>query len=408
MAPSQDAVALRAELESALAQHRPYRQWSAELRDALKEYQRPQIFPDLRFQLVMGLLVSLGALLFDAIVLPQKFEVSLGWRAITTVPISLVALLLLREHQVGLLKFAAALTLVSFGVLEVYLASFAGPEMMARYTMGTAFLLGVACLALPFTPRELARFALTYGLVTSLAAMWPGSLPPVELGLHMSFTALVGFPCWAIGRRMWNVNARSFLLDMRDDFQRRELEHSSLLFKQLAEEDPLTGLPNRRHFERVFEERFAAGRARGPENIALMMIDLDHFKQFNDRHGHQAGDQCLRLVGAAIDAVLREHESSFARYGGEEFVLAMRERKPGDAEALAHRICRAVAEVPGSVDDAPLVTTSIGVAVASPEQGLDREEMIEMADAALYAAKHKGRNRHELVEAGNSGERLCA
>lgn len=402
--PPPHAFALREELDTALARRAGYDAWSPRLKAALEDHQRTQMFAQLRFLVLMGLLISAVAFIFDALVVPEKIQLSLGWRLATTVPLSLAALMLFDARQLGWIKLLASASLVCFGMLAMHLASFAAPEAMARYTLATSFTLGLACLAMPLTPTELKRFALSFALATSIAGLWPNPLPRGEMALHLAFTLLLGTAAWMIAQRHWNLKARAFLLDLRDDFTRQELEQGNELLRQLSEQDPLTGMPNRRLFERVCSEGLAAqGRDASDGRLALMMIDLDHFKAFNDRHGHQAGDRCLAMAGAQLQEVFGTRRGIVARYGGEEFVAALQESAPGEAEALADEMRARIAAmlVPVREDSAPLITTSIGLALAPADTALELEDLIEMADVALYSAKRAGRNRVEKVEAGD-------
>lgn len=390
---------LQTEINRVFAERQPYGQWPGELKAALHRRSRASDYLSLRFQLLLGLGISLVSLIWDAFAVPEAFETAALWRLLVTIPLALFGLFAIRRHQTGLLKLVVAVVLVSFGAMVMHIGSFASIEIMTRYAMATALLLGIAILALPFTPREMLRFTLAYILATTLAGIWPHPLPPLELLMHVGFSGLVGAATWLLARRYWEIDARAVLFDLRDDFTRHELTENNRLLQQLSEHDPLTCLPNRRHFERVFEERFAGTDGEGTGQVALMMLDLDHFKAFNDRHGHQAGDQCLRLAGIAIEAAMQGVDGTFARYGGEEFVVAMREAEQGDARQLAARLCAAIEGLPGRTGDAPLVTTSIGVAIAPLAARLPREELTEMADAALYAAKRAGRNRFKIVAA---------
>ncbi|MGQ7830609.1 GGDEF domain-containing protein [Altererythrobacter sp. Z27] len=403
--PSPHSFALREEIDLALATRSDYAAWSPALKALEEEYSRNRVYEGLRFQILFALAISLCALLFDAFALPDMIHVALLWRSATIVPLAVAGLFLLRKHQVGQMKLVAAGALISIGMLAMYFASFVTSEAMARYTLATTFLLGISCLglALPFRPDELKRYALAFALATSAVAMWPHALPPLELGLYIVITSLVGIPAWAIARRSWQLNARSFLLDQRDEMTRIELERNNQLLRQLSEQDPLTGLPNRRKFERVVSERLRGlSSSRGKHGkLAVMMIDLDHFKAFNDRHGHQAGDRCLALAAAQLMAVFPSRYGVLARYGGEEFIAAVRERHPGEARELAEEMRAAIAAmlVPVRDDSKPLITTSIGLALAPANRRLDLEDMIEMADVALYSAKRAGRDRVEVIEA---------
>lgn len=404
--PSPHAFALREEIDTALARRADFDSWSADLKDAQALHMRKDEFILLRFQLVVGLVISAVTLAWDYVAVPGQFDTALAWRLLTNVPLGIFGLAVLRRGQTAQMKIVVALNLISIGVLSMFLASYGTQEVMARYTMAASFILALSCLALPFAPADLKRYALAYGLITALAGLWPNPLPPQEMGLFIVFSSLVGIPCWVIARRNWNLRARAFLLDMRDDLTRAELEQNNELLRQLSEQDPLTGMPNRRHFERVVIERLEGRKAEQawPGKLALMMIDLDHFKAFNDRHGHQAGDRCLTLAATQLQSIFPQEYGILARYGGEEFIAAVRERVPGEAMRLSERMRAAIADmlVPVRDDTKPLITTSIGVALAPADTTLDLDDLIEIADVALYTAKRAGRNRVEIIEAGDA------
>jgi len=174
----------------------------------------------------------------------------------------------------------------------------------------------------------------------------------------------------------------------------RRLEEVAAEMTTLARTDALTGLCNRRHFFELFEREL--GRvARHGNPLTLAMLDVDHFKQFNDTYGHQVGDEVLRVVA---ETLLRAARSSdvVARYGGEEFVVLLVETPADQGVAAIERLCRAVREAPLTTPDGePIptaVTLSAGV-VALPEDEADADELLRRADEALYAAKEGGRDR---------------
>ena len=178
----------------------------------------------------------------------------------------------------------------------------------------------------------------------------------------------------------------------------QRLADSNLQLERLSAQDPLTGLANRRQFDLVFEQEWRrCWRAGQP--LSAVMIDIDHFKAYNDAFGHQAGDRCLKEVSAALAGGLRRAGDALARYGGEEFVVLLPATPLGEALAVAEALRRHVmalgiehvAPVPGSV-----VTVSAGVASVQPADG-PPESLAEAADAALYEAKRQGRNRTVAV-----------
>ena len=133
----------------------------------------------------------------------------------------------------------------------------------------------------------------------------------------------------------------------------------------------------------------------------MLLIDVDHFKRFNDRYGHPVGDGCLRQVAAVIATCARRAGDLAARYGGEEFALLLPHAGPADALALAHRCVDALAALAIPHADSPVaphVTVSIGVASRICTPGGDTDPLVLAADAALYRAKHAGRARVELAE----------
>lgn len=167
----------------------------------------------------------------------------------------------------------------------------------------------------------------------------------------------------------------------------------------LALTDPMTGLRNRRYFQARFDESYRLSRrARAP--LSLAIIDVDRFKDVNDRHGHQVGDQVLRAVAVALRSVVRRGET-LARVGGEEFALILPGLDQAGAERVAERVRTAIENtrvmVPGV--EAPLsVTASVGVAEASYRpSGGGPSELYRAADEALRAAKAHGRNRVEVT-----------
>jgi diguanylate cyclase (GGDEF)-like protein len=172
-----------------------------------------------------------------------------------------------------------------------------------------------------------------------------------------------------------------------------ELRAANEHLEQLALIDPLSGLANRRNFDesltRIWKEAIRHRR-----QVGLLMIDVDHFKLFNDRYGHVEGDSCLRRVGKLLMSFACRPGDLPARYGGEEFAVLLPGASLAGARIVAERLRRAVEELCIANADAPLgqVSVSIGVASLVPSAGDKAQSLIEAADAGLYAAKRGGRN----------------
>jgi diguanylate cyclase len=157
--------------------------------------------------------------------------------------------------------------------------------------------------------------------------------------------------------------------------------------------DPLTGLGNRKHFDRAVDDAVRHATAHG-EPLSLLMIDIDHFKIFNDTYGHLTGDQVLRLVGQALKQTIKGQDI-MARYGGEEFAVVLPNATLRHAVEVAENIRRTVTskelKKKSTGEILGRVTVSIGVSGLKPDEEMD--SLIERADGCLYAAKRSGRNR---------------
>ncbi|PWK31391.1 diguanylate cyclase (GGDEF)-like protein [Pseudomonas sp. OV226] len=168
--------------------------------------------------------------------------------------------------------------------------------------------------------------------------------------------------------------------------------HAELELALLAATDALTGVANRRTLDQTLRhEWFRAQRSAKP--LSVMMIDADHFKAFNDRHGHQGGDDALRAVAKVICANVRRPSDLVARYGGEEFSVILPETDTAGARQIAEKIRTAVEQMPLVAGDETPITVSIGISTWTTEKEISLEQLLFVADKALYQAKEGGRNR---------------
>ncbi|WP_041259039.1 diguanylate cyclase [Pseudofrankia inefficax] len=178
----------------------------------------------------------------------------------------------------------------------------------------------------------------------------------------------------------------------------RQLAAANQRLEQLSVTDPLTGLANRRRLEDVLDSEWGRSAQRHTP-LGLAMIDVDHFKGYNDRFGHTAGDRCLQRVAACLRANVRDTELA-ARYGGEEFAIVMPNSDRDTATRLAGRLCHAVAELaePHPSAQKAIVTVSVGAASVLPGPDGSVAKLIDLADAALYQAKRDGRGRVSVAD----------
>jgi diguanylate cyclase (GGDEF)-like protein len=175
----------------------------------------------------------------------------------------------------------------------------------------------------------------------------------------------------------------------------RALAEANRRLEDLSRTDGLTGVANRRQFEEVFEREWRrALRAHGP--LALLMIDIDEFKKYNDRYGHQGGDDCLQKVASTLKGALARASDVVARYGGEEFVVVLPGSNQEQGIATAERLRQRVEQLRMPHEASTVgktVTISVGVASFHPTEKDKPETLLSAADQALYGAKRGGRNR---------------
>jgi diguanylate cyclase (GGDEF)-like protein len=170
--------------------------------------------------------------------------------------------------------------------------------------------------------------------------------------------------------------------------------------KELAGFDVLTGVSGRRVFDEALSREWARGM-RTHQPLAVLMIDIDHFKAHNDTYGHQAGDECLRKVAAVLKSCVRRPTDILARYGGEEFGAVLPAASVAGAMAVAERMRQTVEAIRLPHVEKPVghdVTVSIGVAIMFPNKKLSTTALVAAADEALYTAKAVGRNQVILSE----------
>ena len=167
------------------------------------------------------------------------------------------------------------------------------------------------------------------------------------------------------------------------------------LLQHLAFVDGLTGIANRRRFDETIETELRRARRRGNE-ISLILIDIDHFKAYNDHFGHLGGDECLRNVARTLEGATNRPGDLIARYGGEEFGCILPETGIDGARIVAEAFREAIAALrlphPAS-PTAGHLTLSLGVAALEADEGTSADSLIKAADKALYTAKQTGRNR---------------
>lgn len=282
------------------------------------------------------------------------------------------------------------------------------PLIGRREVPARALLLTLGALAVPVVTQVWGSdwVESELGILVWLSALIPAFLltyyrgwQGASLALAMGMVALTGTQVAVVSLELspprWDLLfgvvglflAVGFGIGLLSELLHRERKAA----EQLALSDPLTLLPNRRQAEFVLERAVAAADRGSP--LSVVFFDLDHFKAFNDTHGHAAGDEVLRIFGRTLSGIIRKADVA-ARFGGEEFVAVLWGSDRDGARAFLHRLTTQLASEPTRWGP---IRVSAGVACYSPEFS-SAERLISAADQALYAAKAAGRNRFFLAD----------
>ncbi len=346
----------------------------------------------LRHAIIVGLIVyniyNLTSLHLMADI--QPFTVAM--RLLVLVPGSLAIFYLVPRVPPALRELLLLGGMFVASLLPLYLL-YISQSAYASYTLGElplVLLFGNMLLVLRF------RLALIFTSVTSLAALWVIHYKPdfdPNLVFPLTVQVVTGLFFTLYGN--WHVERQRCLTYLaRYDAQARadRAERRGDALRDLTLTDMLTGIPNRRHLD----ETLHAWLERDGE-VLLMMVDVDHFKAFNDRFGHVAGDDCLRRIAEALSTFAARHNGFAARYGGEEFTLLFVSEAAAGGPFIADRLVRSIRDLaiphPARNDGLTHVTVSAGYAATGEGGVREARDLVTRADLALYEAKSAGRNR---------------
>lgn len=216
----------------------------------------------------------------------------------------------------------------------------------------------------------------------------------LDPGLFLQYVVLANMAGLLMCHIVEQRDRRMFLQGRLLVLEKDVLSDLSGELSRLAREDALTGLANRRHFNEVFQVEWERAR-RESQSLALIFVDIDHFKPFNDAHGHVEGDAVLTEVGRSLKSCLRRPGDLAVRFGGEEFVLLLPCTPLEGAVEVARQVRSAIAGlgIPHAASTvAPHITASLGVAALVPTSEMRSVQLVALADEAVYAAKTAGRN----------------
>jgi len=290
----------------------------------------------------------------------------------------------------------------ALGVGTIYVFSFSEANTVFSFVVAAALIPAFSAIGARQPPT--VAWMPAVATVAAMMAWMRGSNPVQQMIVQDSITLVIEssiltlFGCYTLALRQ----RQTFLLRRKDELQNSALRRMSAELQRMALTDALTGINTRRQFVLDLDAAWAQARdTRTP--LALMIIDIDCFKPYNDQLGHAQGDLCLRHVAQAMARQAREMHGLPARLGGEEFAIILNGDSASQALSCARQLCQAIEALglphPRS-SVGPVLTLSVGVTVIEPHRTrLDHTELLALADEALYEAKTQGRNRAVQIKA---------
>jgi diguanylate cyclase (GGDEF)-like protein len=349
-------------------------------------------------------------LLTDRVMVPDAFDQAVLVRFKMLTPLALMLLCIGHFGRTWCLRLPAQVietTMTLTGVFAAlslgWLVTLSHNEMALLYPAGLVPILIYGNIIQRFRFGQAQAFSAVTVIVALISVFQGDNHPEVRDVLSMPLVLLVAFMAMhtlVMNYRMESDERRRFLTGERDATLRRELVASQARLETLARQDALTGVPNRRHADAYLQQHWQTLKEQEGA-MGLLLLDVDHFKAYNDRHGHPAGDQCLQHVAKVLAQHSTRPQACLARWGGEEFIVILPGATGEQALQVAQVLQQAVQATALRHEASPTahcVTVSIGAASCRPlDPSWTIDGLIAQADQALYQAKAQGRNRCVLA-----------
>ena len=366
----------------------PWLTFEADLETAFRRSHFDENISHTRVNLVLAIIVSVAFSAMDSLVLgPELNRIPSLIHMLIVIPVLLIGLassFSQQRHRIYPILTMVAVTILGLSVATIQIIASAG---------GVSVLFPCVMLTITFT-YFMGGLIFYHAVAANVVVMFSY----LALGTAL---ALPGreFGYDALALVAANLFGASVVYMHEKTSRMRFLE--ACLLREMVARDGLTGIQNRRmfdqHIARVWQQAI-----REEERVAVLLVDIDCFKDYNDRYGHQAGDECLRAVAVSLSQCARRPLDFVARYGGEEFAIVLYEASREYVAEVLTRIQRSIAElnIPHEASRvASRLTVSIGAAFVLPAANRTLEGLIQLADEALYSAKEEGRNRVIVMEA---------
>ena len=394
---AQDPGDLRIAMEqgAALDENALYATWPRPVQKLWLKTNNARIERELRFSHFVGIVLCIAFIPLDG--LADVLEISAALRFGLVIPAYLIGIWLFRSEN-SLLRLVGAIAPVAvFAGTISFIGTQTAAEFSDRYLLAATMLVAMTVMQCPLrVGPSVWVVALGFlAMVLPFVFAGPNDINIVDMLLYTLVSCILPL---IFRRRSDRLRDQNFILSLKSRQAQSELLAINKELEDLSQVDPLTGLLNRRGFERRFSATFDAALASG-EPLAVVLLDVDHFKHFNDTYGHQLGDECLAKIGAVLNSEMQRHRGIAGRYGGEEFIATLTGSESANAVGIAERLRKKIAdlEILDTCGNRIRITASFGARIARAAK-LRQQEFIRDADGALYAAKANGRNRVALYQ----------
>jgi diguanylate cyclase (GGDEF)-like protein len=366
----------------------PWLTFNAALEPVYRQTVLDEHFPHIRVNLCLGIIIAIAISAMQATVLGRDLNRVPGiLHMLVMLPVLLLCLAAsfsANRHRIYPRVTLLAAVVVGLSVVAVQLIAAHGGVTLLYPGLELATIFIYFMAGLIFYHALAASVLVTFAYLAAGTAL---QLPGREFGYGALSIVAVNVFCASVAYMHEKTSRTRFL--------------EAALLREMVARDGLTGIQNRRMFDQHIQRAWHQA-VRDTQRVAVLLVDIDCFKDYNDRYGHQAGDECLRAVAVSLSQCARRPMDFVARYGGEEFAVVLYEASREYVAEVLTRIQRSIAElnIPHEASRvASRLTVSIGAAFILPGASRTHEGLIQLADEALYSAKEQGRNRVVVMEA---------
>jgi diguanylate cyclase (GGDEF)-like protein len=365
----------------------PWLTFNAELETTFRQTTLEEHFPNIRVNFCLGIIAVVALAAMESSLLgPALGRISNVLHMLVMIPallLCLAASFSQRRHRIYPPLSLACALVIGLSVVAVQISATLGGASIALPCLELTAIFIYFMGGLPFYHAVASNMVVIVAYITAGAGL---RLPGREFGFDALSLVAANVFCASVAYMHEKMSRQRFL--------------EAALLSEMVARDGLTGIQNRRMFDQHIHRIWQQAQRDG-QRVAVLLVDIDCFKDYNDRYGHQAGDECLRAVAVSLSQCARRPLDFVARYGGEEFAVILYEASREYVAEVLTRIQRSIAElnIPHEASRvASRLTVSIGAAFVLPGPNRTHEGLIQLADEALYSAKEQGRNCVVVME----------